>query len=190
MKTLTSLILATVVLTIGGCNAVLDVTNQEAIETNPNKRSAGTKYDDRRISTIVQHNINKAHPDLDSAHIDARSFNAVVLLTGEIPSEELKSLATKTAKAVANVRAVHNELVVRGNTSLLSRTNDTYVHSRVKAKLAKEETLKGADIKVYMEDSVAFMMGLVTKEQGEVAAHAASLASGVRRVVKLFEYLD
>lgn len=175
---------------LGGCNTVLDVVKSDQIETNPNKRTTGAKLDDKTIKTVVKHNIEKAHSDLDSAHVDVWSFNGVVLLTGEVPNEEARTLASETARNVANVRVVHNELVIRGNSSFLSRANDSYVHKRIKFNLSKEDALDKTDIDVIVQDSVAFLMGLVTREQGEVAAHATSLTSGVRSVIKVFEYID
>lgn len=173
-----------------GCNTVLDVVKDDQIETNPNKRSTGAKLDDSTIKTVVQHNIEKAHPDLDKAHIEVHSYNGVVLITGEVPNEEVRKIASQTAERVANVRVVHNELVVRGNSSFMSRTNDNYLHTKIKFSLSREEGLDGTDIDVIVQDSVAFLMGIVTQEQGEIAAHNTSLTSGVRRVVKVFEYID
>ena len=51
---------------------------------------------------------------------------------------------------------------------------------------------KGFDssrIKVVTEDSTVFLMGLVTKETGNQAATITREISGVKRVVKVFEYL-
>jgi len=191
LKTLrTSLFLAFVLGMLGGCNTVLDVVKKDQIETNPNNRSYGARLDDSTIETVVEHNIEKAHESLKDAHIEVDSFNAVVLLTGEVPNEEVRSLAAQTAQEVANVRIVHNELTVRGNSSFMSRTNDSYIHTKIKFNLSREPDLDGTDIDVIVQDSVAFLMGLVTQEQSETAAHVASLTSGVRRVVKIFEYVD
>lgn len=146
--------------------------------------------DDNSIEIIVEHNIAKSHPDLDKAHIEVNSFNGVVLVTGEVPTEALRELTRITALEVANVRVVHNEVAVRGNTSIITRLNDSYIHTRVKFNLSKESILDGSDMDVIIQDSNAFLMGLVTREQGEVAAHVTSLSGGVRSVIKVFEYLD
>ena len=45
-------------------------------------------------------------------------------------------------------------------------------------------------IKVVTENSVVYLMGLVTQKEGELAAEATRTVSGINRVVKLFEYLD
>lgn len=173
-----------------GCNTFLDIVKSDQIETDPNKRTRGAKLDDNSIEIIVEHNIAKSHPDLDKAHIEVNSFNGVVLVTGEVPTEALRELTRITALEVANVRVVHNEVAVRGNTSIITRLNDSYIHTRVKFNLSKESILDGSDMDVIIQDSNAFLMGLVTREQGEVAAHVTSLSGGVRSVIKVFEYLD
>lgn len=187
---MTRYLLPLLFLVITGCTTILDATRDEPIATDPAERSLGARIDDSRLDTIIAVNINKAHPDLDSAHVKVNVFNGVVLLSGEVPTEDLRTLAGDTARDVANVRQVHNELSVRPNSSVLSRMNDSYLHSRIKFKLLGEEVLQGTNIDVIVVDGTAFMMGLVTAEQAEVAGHVTSLVSGIRRVVKVFEYVD
>lgn len=173
-----------------GCTTVLDITKKDPIEVDPYSRSLGSKLDDSNLETIISHNINKAHPDLASAHIEVHSFNAVVLLTGEAPSEELKQMASSVVNQVSSVRQLYNELEVRANSSILSRANDSYLRQKISFRLNREAALKGVDLDIIVEDSVAFLMGLVNAEQAEVAAHEASLTGGIRRVVKVFEYVE
>jgi osmotically-inducible protein OsmY len=173
-----------------GCTTIVDATRDQPIATNAAERSLGARIDDSRLSTIIAVNINKAHPDLDSAHVKVDIFNGVVLLSGEVPTENLRTLAGDTARAVANVRQVHNELSVRPNSSVLSRMNDSYLHSRIKLRLLSEAVLNGTNIDVVVVDDTAFLMGLVSAEQAEVAGHVTSLIGGVRRVVKVFEYVE
>lgn len=183
-------LLPLLIIMLTGCTTILDATRSEPIATDPAERSLGARIDDSRLDTIIAVNINKAHPDLDSAHVKVNVFNGVVLLSGEVPTEDLRTLAGDTARDVANVRQVHNELNVRPNSSILSRMNDSYLHSRIKLRLLGEEILQGTNIDVIVVDGTAFMMGLVTAEQADVAGHVTSLTSGIRRVVKVFEYVD
>lgn len=177
-------------LLLTGCTTFLDVTRDDPIEVNPHTRSLGAKLDDSNLETIITHNINRAHPDLDSAHVDVHSFNGVVLLTGEAPSEELKAEASEVVNAVPSVRQLYNELVVRADSSFLSRTNDAYLRQKIAFRFSRTPELKGIDLKIIVEDSVAFLMGLTNAEQAEIAAHEASLTGGIRRVVKVFEYVE
>lgn len=173
-----------------GCSTILDKTVSHPIETDPNKRSRGAWIDDQSLNTIVEHNIEKSHPDLDKrSNIEVNSFNGVILITGQVPDEELIAIATATAESVRNVRQVNNELQVRSNLSFATKISDSYLHKKVKLKLAQQSELKGTDIDVIIEDSVVYLMGLVTEDQAVIAAHAASLTGGIRRVVKVFELI-
>ena len=173
-----------------GCTTILDVTKSDPIEVDPYSRSLGAKLDDSNTETILSHNLNKAHPDLASAHVEVNSFNSVVLLTGEVPSEELKEMASQVVNEVTSVRQLYNELEVRANSSLLSRANDSYLRQKIAFRFLREPALKDTDLQIVVEDSVAFLMGLTNTEQAEVAAHEASLTGGIRRVVKVFEYVE
>ena len=102
----------------------------------------------------------------------------------------MKLLAGKVARDFTGVRKVHNELQVRGNTSLVSRTNDKILAAQIKSKLIFEEQVMSSQITVLAEDGVVFLMGITTKANGDLAANIASSNSGVRKVVKVFEYVD
>ncbi len=175
---------------ITGCSAILDLTKNEPLDVNPQQRTFGAWVDDISIKTTVSHNVEKSHPDLDRSHIDVNSFNGVVLLTGEIPNAEVRAIASEQAQRVPGVRIVHNELAIRDNTSFFSRLGDGFLHKRIKLKLRGLSELRGINIDVIVEDNVAYLMGIVTRQQGDAAAERASLTSGLRQVVKVFEYVD
>jgi osmotically-inducible protein OsmY len=45
-------------------------------------------------------------------------------------------------------------------------------------------------VKVVTESGVVYLMGIVTRDEADAAAEIAHTASGVTRVVKVFEYID
>ena len=55
------------------------------------------------------------------------SFKGIVLISGQVVSEDYITLATKAVESMRNVSVVHNELLVAGPTSMISRANDTYL---------------------------------------------------------------
>lgn len=180
------LILATTL--SSGCTSFLHAVKDEPIEPDPYETSLGTDIDDFQIATAVGVNIKKAHPLLDSAHVNVHSFNGVILLTGEVPSGEIRTLAGDTARNFRGVRQVHNELQIQGATSFLSRTNDSWLTTKVKSKMAADETINVSKIKVVTENGVVYLMGVVSQALGNRAAQVASTTKGVRKVVKVFEY--
>lgn len=181
---------ACIALLISSCSSVLGVVKKDQIEVDKNKRTFGSWVDDQTIERTVNHNIDKANETLDGAHVEVHSFNGVVLLTGEVPDAEARSIASAEAEKVPGVRIVHNELAISDNTSIYSRAGDTYLHKAVKLKLFGLDILDDTNIDVIIQDDVAYLMGIVTREQADAAAVAASETRGLRQVVKVFEYVE
>lgn len=126
----------------------------------------------------------------EQAHVNVTSYNRNVLLTGEVPDDAAKTKAEAAVKAIANVRNITNELVVSPKTSLSSRSNDTYLTSKVKTKFVTENQFAANYVKIVTENSVVYLLGIVNKTEAEAAATIASNTDGVAKVVKVFEYIE
>lgn len=175
---------------LGACTTVLDATHDGPIQPDPGERSFGTYIDDQKLETITKVNIGKAHPQLKAANIDVVSFNGVVLLTGQVPNNDLRNLAGATAQQVHSVRQVYNEIQVRGTTSVLARTSDTWLTTKVKSALLTDKEIDSGRIKVVTENGVVYLMGLLTRQEAENAAEKTRTVGGVQKVVKAVEYID
>ena len=184
------LLICSCTLTLAGCTSIIHATTDEPIQPDPTDTSLGTDIDDWQLETLIGVNIKKAHPNLESAHTNIHAYNGVILLTGEVPSTETRTLAGDAARNFRGVRQVHNELQVRGHTSLISRSNDTWLSTKVKTKLIASKEVKSSTVKVITENSVIYLMGLVTHATADKAAQIASTTGGAERVVKVFEYID
>jgi osmotically-inducible protein OsmY len=123
-------------------------------------------------------------------HVNVTSYNRMVLLTGEVPDAAARTEVERIAWAVQNVRGVHNELAVAGVSSLTVRSNDTLITSSVKGRLLDSHKLNPIHVKVVTENSIVYLLGLVTKEEADVATEIARTTSGVQKVVRVFEYLN
>ncbi|MBU0808407.1 MAG: BON domain-containing protein [Gammaproteobacteria bacterium] len=155
-------------------------------------RSVGNKIDDQFIAPEVSSRVASAHIDLTSptSHIVVTSYNGVVLLAGQTPRNELKGLAEQAARRVNNVSKVHNELQVMQPTSLLARSNDSLLTSRIKTQMLADSNVPGSRIKVITENGVVFMLGLVSQAEATHATNLVQSVSGVQKVVKLFQYTN
>jgi osmotically-inducible protein OsmY len=74
-------------------------------------------------------------------------------------------------------------------TDLGSRSNDTLITSKVKARFVDQNKFQINHVKVVTERGVVYLMGIVTRDEGNAAAQIASTTEGVQRVVKVFEYI-
>jgi len=173
-----------------GCSTVLTATSSGPIEENYATRTWGAYVDDKLIETKATVNINKANPGFETAHIVLNSYNGYVLLAGQVKSAQLKDLAGNIIKNIRKVRRVHNELTVSGPTSQLSRTNDGWLTSKIKAQMIAENEFPSSNVRVVTENGVVYLMGLVTHKQADIAVAIARRSYGVQKIVKIFEYLD
>jgi len=188
MRVITALVLMACL--VSGCTSIVSSVVKEPINPDPTASTIGSDLNDLKMDTFIGVNIKKADERLADSHINVHVYDSVVLLTGEVPSQEMKTLAGDTARAYMGVRQVHNELAIRGNTSIVSRTNDSLITAQVKTKLAFDKEVESGDINVTTEDSVVYLMGKVRRLSAEKATEIASASSGVRQVVKVFEYVD
>ncbi|MFT4714641.1 MAG: osmotically-inducible protein OsmY [Candidatus Azotimanducaceae bacterium] len=178
-------ILLFLILTLHGCSTVTGPTSEDY-----GKRTLGTVWDDQMIESRGKANIRAAHEQLKKAHINITAFNGMVLLTGQVASEELKNAAGDSIKDLRKVRKVHNELEVAGPTSMMARTNDSWLTTKVKAALLSSTDTEGSRIKVVTENGVAFLMGLLTRSEAEAAVEKTRKVFGVQKIVKVLEYIN
>jgi len=151
------------------------------------RRTSGTYVEDENIELKATKKIHDAFGE--PAHVNITSYRANVLLTGEVPDESAKTKAGDIILSIENVKSITNELVVGPKTSIGSRTNDTYLTSKVKAQFVSENKFQANYVKVVTENSVVYLMGYVSLKEAEDAVEIARNTSGVSRVVKVFEYI-
>ncbi|MGB0899406.1 MAG: division/outer membrane stress-associated lipid-binding lipoprotein [Psychrobium sp.] len=152
------------------------------------RRTTATQLEDESIEIKANSALDKDKGLNEHSHISIVSYNRTVLLIGQVPNSMLRDRAAKIAADIENVTRVHNQLRIGNKTALTTRTNDTWLTSKVKVALTGDDTLKGSQIKVITEHGEVFLMGLVTQQEGNLAAELARNVSGVKQVIKAFEY--
>lgn len=150
------------------------------------RRTTGAQVDDEAIELRSGNRVSERFGD--KVHVNITSYNRSVLLTGEVPNEAAKGEIAKIVSGTANVRSVTNDLQVAGGTSLSSRANDATITGKVKARFLDANRFNTLIVKVVTESSVVYLMGIVTEAEAAAAVDVARTTSGVRKVVKVFEY--
>jgi osmotically-inducible protein OsmY len=177
-------------LLMSGCAEVINVTTNKPIEMKANERTMGAKLNDNEIETAAKVNIKKADPQLEHAHVSIDSFNGIVLLTGQVPSEELRNLVADTVYKLNPVREIHNELVISDPTSFTTRSQDAWISTKIKAQLLADSETESRRIHFITENQAVFLMGIVTHAEADRIVNMVSHTSDVQKVVKVFEYVD
>jgi osmotically-inducible protein OsmY len=151
------------------------------------RRTTGSQVDDQTIQLRVANELSTALGKLP-VHINVNSFDRKVLLTGEVPDEATKARAGEIATASQNVRAVVNELAILPPTTLSDRTADTALATKVRAAFVNTREIAFNSVEIVTERGNVYLLGLVTEQEGQLVAQVASTVSGVKQVVKVFDY--
>lgn len=186
---LTTIIAAQTVL-LGGCVAAVGAGAVTGAAAAYDRRTTGTFVDDGLIEMKAVGALQKDEEVWNYSHINVTSYNNIVLLTGESPSEALRQRAAQTVANLQKVRKVHNEVAVAAPSSVLSRSGDTLITGKVKTALINSNDVDATRVKVVTENGVVFLMGLVTQKEADAATEVARRVGGVQRVVRIFEYID
>ena len=126
----------------------------------------------------------------DRARIEVTSYNRIVLLAGEVPTEADKVSFQQSVSKIENVRSVVNELMIGAPRSMSGLSNDALLTSKVKASFVDAKDLFSNALKVVTSNGVVYLMGRVTQREADRAAEVARGVSGVRKVVKVFEIVS
>lgn len=152
------------------------------------RRTSGAQIDDQAIELKSVRRI--ADVIGDKGHVNVTSYNRLVLLSGEVPTEGDKAAVEQAVARIDNVRAIVNELTLAAPSSLSARSNDTLMTSKVKASMVDAKDIQANAYKVVTERSVVYLMGRVTEREANRAADVARGVSGVQKVVKVFDVVS
>lgn len=152
------------------------------------RRTSGTYIDDQAIELKASKAI--ADSIKEKVHANVTSYNRQVLITGEVSDEANKKKAESLVRPIENVTSIKNYLEIAANSSIGSRTNDTYITSKVKANFLKENKFAANYVKVVTENGTVYLLGLVTHKEADDAVEITRSIGGVKAVVKVFEYMD
>ena len=164
--------------------------NSASNQSNYAQRSDDVQAVDTTIEREVERALDRADARLGDARIRANSFNGVVLLVGQVPSEELRERAGEVASSLRGVNEVHNELTVAARLPASQRLTDTWLTTNVISHLATNDSIDSSKLKVTTENASVYLMGIVTRAESDRIVNAVSAVGGVQRIVKVFEYLD
>ncbi len=187
---LASAVLAAALLaTLPGCAPIIVAAGVGATAVvATDRRTTGSQVDDESIELKITTAAGSSYGD--SIHVNVTSYNGTVLLTGEVPSTEVRNDIVKVARTTPKVKAVEDQMTIGPVADLSSRTNDSYITSKVKARFVESDKLSAHSIKVVTENATVYLMGIVSRDEGAAAAQIAATTSGVARVVKVFEYTN
>lgn len=139
---------------------------------------------DRSIEHTAKINVYGLQENLQqSSRMSIDSFNSEVLLTGEVPTEAIKSQVEQVLKSMPDVRQVYNELNVSVARGYSSTVQDGYITSKLMAKVAASNGVKSSQLKAVTNNGVVYIMGRMTPTQQSNLIDIANDTAGITELV-------
>jgi osmotically-inducible protein OsmY len=171
-----------------GCVAVVGGAAVGGALMMTDRRSSGAQIEDQSIEmksgTKVTESIG------DRGHVNVTSYNRIVLVTGEVPTDADKAAVVAAIHGIENVSNVVDELLIGPPSSMSTRSSDALITSKVKGALVEAKDMQSNAIKVVTERGNVYLMGRVTEREATRATEIARSTSGVMKVVRVFEILS
>jgi hypothetical protein len=189
MKNTSQKLLAILILTLGlsACAPLVLGGMMGGAMVASDRRTTGIQLEDegieRRSASARDENFGSKE------HVNFTSYNRQVLITGEVSSDRVRQQVEQLVGRVENVRLVANELAVGPASSFADRSNDVLLVAKVKAAMVDSEDVFAIIYKVVAERGTVYLMGRVTQREANRATDVVRGVNGVKRVVKVFEYI-
>ena len=185
----TSLSLLAMAASLAGCIGAVAVGAGTGTLMATDRRISEVYLSDEAIEIRVANAIGQQIGD--KVHVNATSYNRMLLLTGEVPDAATKDQVEKVAIANSSeIKRVTNELQIAGISNYTARSNDTYLTSKVKARFLDASRFSINHVKVVTENSSVYLLGLVTQAESDAAVEIARTTGGVQRVIRVFEVIS
>ena len=175
---------------IQGCPGVGAASTAVTTVAIQDRRTPGKYIDDEVIELGVLASILGDKTLSSQTHVNATSYNGLVLLTGEAPGESLRKRIVEITRDIPSVRAVQNEVALQAPSTLAARAGDSLVTGKVKVALLADNKIRSIHVKVVTERGVVYLMGLLRQDEADRVTEVARRVAGVQRVVKVMEYIE
>lgn len=190
MKNTRNKLLTLLVLTLGlsACAPVMVGGMVGGAMVASDRRTTGIQLEDEGIE---QRSASARRENFgDKEHVNFTSYNRQVLITGEVSSNQVRQQVEQLISRVENVRSVVNELAIGPASTVGERTSDVVLVAKVKAAMVDSEDVFANVFKVVAERGTVYLMGRVTQREAQRATDVVRGVSGVKRVVRVFEYIS
>jgi osmotically-inducible protein OsmY len=186
----TTLTFVAAILLLQGCAAMVVGGAATTAVVAHDRRTTGTVVEDQAIELKTYDRLAQKEIKQRS-NIHVTSYNKVVLLTGQAPDEAVRRKAEELASQVKQVRRVVNEIEIGSTASFGEKSRDVALTAEVKLRLSNVDIpdFDSLRVKVVSERGSVYLMGLLTEEEAQAVTEVVRYISGVRRVVKVFEYI-
>lgn len=172
-------------LILGGGVASVTGVATTAVLLNNDPRTLGTIIDDRN----TQNKLQSFASDQDKADVQVFCYNANAILVGQVQDYSTRDRIDFEAKSSAGIRKIFNFIEVKPTQSLWIDFLDNLNTAQLRTKLMFIKNIDTNAVKVFTNNETIYLMGIVTPQQADDIAQAASKIGGIKKVRTLFQYV-
>ncbi|MDN3700283.1 BON domain-containing protein [Vibrio artabrorum] len=172
---------------LSGCAGIFIAGAATTANLVTDTRTTKEIWNDNNIEFEVAAITNK-QPYRGRVRATASSYRGSVVLMGQATTDSERRAFESQAKEVAGVKNIHNQIRVKEPLSVSAISKDSWTTTKVKSALLANAELNGIKVKVITEDSEVFLLGLVSRKHADIATDIARNISGVKQVIRAFEY--
>jgi osmotically-inducible protein OsmY len=177
---------------LSGCAAVVVGAGTTGATVAHDRRTTGTYVEDKAILLKALQMRSQDEVLQKNSNISIEVYNLQILLTGQAIDADIVARFRDKLLKIDRVKHVYNEVTVGAEGTWSEAAADTLLTSRVKVELLNVD-IQGFDplrVKVTSSLGTVYLMGLLTPEEADAVVEKVRYISGVKRVVRLFEYID
>lgn len=189
VKLVAALILSLGVSQLQGCAVAVVGAGAAAAKVANDRRTVGTQLDDQNAESAIAYQWSKSDALKAEANLQADVYNGVALITGQVPSEQLRDDAIARVQSVEYVKKIHNQLRIGESIGASQQATDIWLASKVKTKLVADERVPALQVRVVVQNAEVFLMGRVSNQEATAAVDIARHVGGVQRVIRAFEIM-
>ena len=158
---------------LSGCAPAAVGLGTAAVAASTTEKGFSTSVGDTVIIAKLKDKFVKQDQSLVTA-IKTSVNDGSVVLTGRIPTQEQKLLATRLAWEIKGVREVVNEVQVTENASIKDRAKDVSASAQLRAKLIGDQEVSSLNYSIDVVNGIVYISGVADDEmeRDRVIAHA------------------
>lgn len=177
---------------LSGCVSLQAIKSpEESFGVAATDRTLAQRILDKSIENTAKINISRISPTFsETSRVSVHSFYSTVLITGEVPDEEAKKQVEAIVSSMPDIKQLHNKLTVANIKGASYTVHDTYISSKVNAKILTNNAIKSSQVKVVTDDGIVYVMGKLTPAQREHLIAIINSTVGIKELVLLTDLID
>ncbi|TCM69895.1 osmotically-inducible protein OsmY [Acinetobacter calcoaceticus] len=176
-----------VVASLSGCSFISGGTGSAPVGTESGVRSLGQVFIDSSIERTAKINLYKLDTRFKQSRVNINSFHSNVLLTGQVPDASLKQLAEDNARAMSDVKTIHNYITVGNQIGYSTIMQDSTVTANTRGLVMKAPMVSDSKVLIHTEDGVLYVMGRLNNAEITDLNDVLQKVGNVTKIVTLID---